>query len=388
LEDKKIFAAFGAVIGILLVFAVGRGLSGGDDTAALLDARTAPLTEAVADLESRLNAVQSRLDGELVKVQDAMDSRLADLQGAVDALVDQASGALAEEDLAALRIRLEELAMQSGDLSEMVAALGAASPPEKTLAPANEQASAPANEPAEEEAPGAPGLMPGQTALFADGAVRVFVSRLDPGANSLRASINGDRKTLREGIWRTVASGDGHCRITLEGLSRNGASISALCGDELPAAEGISPGETTILNDGSLRVFASRVTEDAARLSVNGEKVVLAAGDRATVMAGAQSCRLTLAQVDRGHATVGAECTDAVWQSAELGAGEAAILGDGAARVFVSLVQPDGTARIAVNGLALSTAQSGQTTAMADNCDLTVGDVSRRAAQFSFACYN
>ncbi|MDD9717426.1 hypothetical protein PVW48_11760 [Dinoroseobacter sp. PD6] len=346
------------------------------------------MTEAVADLESRLNAVQSRLDGELVKVQDAMDSRLADLQGAVDALVDQASGALAEEDLAALRIRLEELAMQSGDLSEMVAALGAASPPEKTLAPATEQASAPADEPAEEEAPGAPGLMPGQTALFADGAVRVFVSRLDPGTNSLRASINGDRKTLREGIWRTVASGDGHCRITLEGLSRNGASISALCGDELPAAEGISPGETTILNDGSLRVFASRVTEDAARLSVNGENVFLAAGDRATVMAGAQSCRLTLAQVDRAHATVGAECTDAVWQSAELGAGEAAILGDGAARVFVSLVQPDGTARIAVNGLALSTAQSGQTTAMADNCDLTVSDVFRRAAQFSFACYN
>ncbi len=377
-----------------------RGLFGQDDPKAMMAEQIAPVTASVEALDGRLAEAQARFDGQLAEmqgdmearlaaVQEAMDGKLAGLQGALDGLSDQAAGALAEEDLAGLRARVEELALQSGELSAMVAALGSGVAPSEAPA-ATEMASAPATAAAEEveEEPGAPGLMPGQTALFDEGSVRVFVSRLDPGTDSLRASINGERKTLREGIGRTVAAANGHCRITLDGVSGNGALISALCGDELPAAEGISAGETAMLNDGSLRVFASRVTEDAARISANGNDLFLDAGDRATVMVGEESCRVTLAQVDRGHAQVGAECTDAVWHSEELLAGEAAILGDGAARVFVSFVQPDGSARIAVNGLSLSTARGGETTEMAENCDLTTQDVSRRAAQFSFACYN
>ncbi|WP_424968685.1 hypothetical protein [Dinoroseobacter sp. S375] len=399
MNELKIFSALGAVIFVLLLGAMWRGLFGQEDPQAMMAEQIAPVSASVADLDGRLATAQAQFDEQLATLQGAMDSKLADLQesmdgklagvqAALDTLSAQAAEGLAEDDLAALRTRLEELAMQSGELSAMVASLGSApaETPPADPEPEVSQAAAPAPEPAADE--GEPGLMPGQTALFDEGSVRVFISRLDPGSESLRASINGERKTLRAGIGRTVAAASGHCRITLDGVSGNGALVSALCGDDLPAAEGISAGETAMLNEGSLRVFASRVTEDAARLSANGTDLVLDAGDRATVMVGEESCRLTLAQVDRGHAQVGADCTDAVWQSDELVAGEAAILGDGAARVFVSFVQPDGAARIAVNGLALSTARGGETREMADNCDLTVADVGRSAAQFNFACYN
>lgn len=395
MEDKKVFAGFGVVIALLFVVALARGVFDPGDVEDMVAGKIAPVNDAVAALEGRLAEsetaidgrlaeLQSGLDQQLSEVQQSMEGRLASLQTALEALSERAQAGLDEGDMEEVRARLEELAMQSGELSAIVAALGAGG--ELPMQAAPETAAVPIVPAAAD--PGEPGLMPGQTALFSDGNLRVFVSRLDAHTDSLRASVNGERKTLRQDVGRTVPVGDGHCRIMLDGVSDNGALISAVCGDDLPPAEGISAGETALLQDGALRVFASRITEDTARLSANGAEVTLDAGDRATLMIGERSCRLTLEQVDRGHAQVSAECTDDVWLSDMMTAGEAAMLGDGAARVFVSFVMPDGSARIAVNGLALSTVRDGDTAAMADNCDLTVEDVSRRAAGFSYACYN
>lgn len=399
MEDKKIFAGFGVVIALMFVFALFRGFGDASDVEDMMAGKVEPLNEAVEALDGRLAEAQASFDGQLADMQSAvdqqvaamqqsMDDRLSELQGILNGLSETASEGLADDDLAAVQSRLDELAMQSGELSAMIAELGAGgSIPDNAPEPPVARTEPAATAPTASE-PGAPGLMPGETALFAEGSVRVFVSRLDAQTDSIRVSINGDRKTLREGIGRTLSAADGFCRVTLDGVSNNGALISAVCGDDLPPAEGISAGETAILNDGGLRVFASRITEDTGRLSVNGAQVDLDAGDRATIMTGDQSCRLTLEQVDRGHAQVSADCTDDVWVSDMISAGEAALLGDGAARVFVSFVMPDGSARIAVNGLSLSTARDGETTEMAENCDLTVADVSRQAAGFSFACYN
>jgi hypothetical protein len=226
----------------------------------------------------------------------------------------------------------------------------------------------------------------GQTALFADGALRVFVSRLLVDEGTARLAVNRENVTLAEGEARTLAVGDDFCRYTLEAVSAEGASLSALCGADLPAPEGLSAGNTAILADGAVRVFASRITEDAARVVANGDMVTLAVGRSAPVPAEDQNCRVAVDAIDRGHVMVSATCGDDVAVSDVAGPGSTVLLDEGKARVFVSKVTDAGEVRFAVNGLATVTAVSGDSVAAGEGCRVTVEDVVERKASFSYAC--
>ncbi|ARE39407.1 Flagellar hook-length control protein FliK [Rhodovulum sp. P5] len=69
-----------------------------------------------------------------------------------------------------------------------------------------------------------------------------------------------------------------------------------------------------------------------------------------------------------------------------VGAGETALLGDGAARVFVSRVAAD-AARVAVNGFDTTTLTVGETAAVGDGgCSVTLDAVGAGKASFSYAC--
>lgn len=369
MDDKKIFIGFGAVIAVLLVAALARVMTDDGDTRAMIADEMTPVNDAVA----------------------ALEGRLSDMQSAVDTLSEQTAGAASQVDLEAVQSQLEALAGQSGDLdarlAEMSEAMAAATAtPEPVPEAPTAEPDAAATQPQDEE-PGAPGATPGQTLLLADGALRVFISRLDSQADQAHVSIDGQILTLDEGVGRTFPVGDDFCKLVLTDVSGAGALIDATCGDDLPAPEGISAGETALLDDGALRVFASRVTDDSARLSAGGIALDLHAGGSVSVMFDERACRVTLDQVDRGHATVSAVCSDAVSMSDPISPGSTAVLGDGAARVFLAAVQ-DGTARFAVNGQTLLSGAAGDNVALDGDCTLGIEAVRGDTASFSHVCYN
>ncbi|MEL6521916.1 MAG: hypothetical protein AAFQ66_13190, partial [Pseudomonadota bacterium] len=229
------------------------------------------------------------------------------------------------------------------------------------------------------------GYMPGQTASLADGNLKVFVSRLIPPAGEVVVSISGELSTLVAGSGTMVQSAQEPCLLRVDNVSDNGALFSAECGDALPAPEGIKAGETAMLHDGELRVFASRIADGKARLAINGEQVTLAVGRSSPVEVGDARCRVGVDSVDRGHVSVSAICGDDVTVSDLVKPGSTILLADGATRVFVGAVGND-TVRFAVNGLTQNTGASGDSVAVDDTCAVTVEDVTNGAASFSFDC--
>lgn len=399
LEDKKIFAGLAGVAGVLLLVALLRP--------------EPQVEEAAVD-------VKDLIASELAPVADAvtaLESRITDVQGSLDALSEQAAS---REDLDAVQSSIAEITTQSGELSaalsdlrlsvtqdgppaqapvadadtpapadaETVAAPEpvADAPAETAEAAATEEADTTADAPAADTTADAAPIKVGQTAVFADGAMRVFVSMLDTDAATARLSVGGTMKMMDAGSARTVAVGESFCRISVGDITQDGAAISAICGDDLPAPEGITVGETAVLKDGALRVFASMVQENAARLSVNGDLAMMDVGRSVPVMVADESCRVALDAVDRGHATVSVACGDEVAVSAPISPGATAVLGDGAARVFLASVSDAGAARFAVNGQTLVTGASGAEVMLGEGCAITVEDVVANTASFSYGC--
>lgn len=367
MDERKIFMGLGAFAVLLFLVAMLMTRDDGPDVGELIAKEIAPVSDAVAALGDRVEGIEGELkdmSGQLV------DAVLPEDVSAVHARVDEVSA-----QASALSDSLEDM---KGSLAETVAAAVAAVP-----APAAPAAPAPAE--TDNASGGEPGFTPGQTAVFADGALRVFISRLDSAANEVRVSIAGDMKTLSEGQGRTLPAGNNYCRITVDGVSDNGAVMSAICGDDLPPPEGISAGETAVFQDGAVRVFGSLIGEDEARLSINRAMHTLAIGRSAPTMAGDEKCRVMLDALDRGHASVSAICGADVTVSEVTGPGSTVVLGDGAARVFVAAVTED-SARFAVNGQTLSTGGTGHSVDLDDGCAVVVEDIAEGKASFSYAC--
>ncbi|MEM8956742.1 MAG: hypothetical protein AAGC86_02900 [Pseudomonadota bacterium] len=260
------------------------------------------VTETVQALDARLEALSAKLG--------TLEERIGET---ADAGADAATSGLERLDLRLtetgeeLRNALSEMA-ESQKASLEAALAGLSAQPAAPAAPAaTETPAAPA---ADQEAAAPQGLSSGKTAILADGAIRAFVSRVDDAAASARLSINGAVARLKQGHSVALRTHEGeYCRVTLEGVDRGHALVSAACGDDLPAPEGITAGSAVVLGDGAAHVFLSRVSADdgSARIAVNGIDLQnVDAGD--TVRVGDTRCRIHVDQIDRGHVSLSYSC--------------------------------------------------------------------------------
>ena len=112
--------------------------------------------------------------------------------------------------------------------------------------------------------------------------------------------------------------------------------------------------------------------------------VTLVAGDATMV----ETCQVRLDSVDRGHAAISAVCEGDLPAPEGIAPGAAAVLGDGAARVFLSGVAADGSsARIAINGQTLQVVPAGgKVTVEGTDCAVSVDAIDRGRVAFGYAC--
>ncbi|ETW10726.1 hypothetical protein ATO8_20639 [Roseivivax marinus] len=285
------------------------------------------VAESVAALDARLAAIEEQLSGMggTAEAVSALENQVAELRGAVDqglsASADAQEGL--EGALSGLGEGLSGLAGAlgaMGGLSEMAGGSGSggsgsggsgAGPQtangESGAGGQEPQAQSPAAQ-AVAEAGELEGIAAGETASFADGAVRVFVSRVDAESGAARLSINGALAALSTGETYEADTEGGPCMVALDSVSGRRAVVSAACGDALPAPEGARAGNTIRLADGDVRVFVSGVSADStsARIAVNGVvPQTVALGD--SVDAG-DGCSVTVDGIDRGHVSVSSDC--------------------------------------------------------------------------------
>lgn len=155
----------------------------------------------------------------------------------------------------------------------------------------------------------------------------------------------------------------------------------------IPAGSGT--GETVILSD-TARVFVSRVDDAAgeALVYIDGAQTPLKVGETTAFQAQGKDCQLTLAAVDRGHASLTGACGGDLPAAEGTAPGAVAILADGAVRVFVSGVDQQG-ARIAINGVTtqqVAIGESVEVKAGEKACTVTVTGVDRGHAALDATC--
>jgi hypothetical protein len=403
--DRTVIAGVGGLLaGAVLTYAVGA--SNRAELAAQIERQAAQIAgfetiaERVEALDTKLDSVAASVaeSADPASIEAALAERIEGLGARLEGLGGSLSGIGSEVG--------STLSRELGALGERLSALTArpmpGTPPDEA-APAPETGSAsdlPAPDPAAATGVGER-IGIGQTAVLADGALRVFLSRVDAEGQSARVAVNGQAtETLVLGNGLTA----GDCRVTLTGIEGREAIVDAVCGAEAaaaPAAEtagaagagsGIGIGETAVFADGALRVFLSAILPDGsgARVAINGqETVTIAAGEN--VAAG--DCTLTLAGIDGRQASFAADCggsadTAAAPEGAatgsgegtEVGIGETGIFADGALRVFLSAFDPEaGTARVAINGPVVTALAMGSP-AQAGDCTVTLtGGEGRRA---------
>ncbi|MCV3272635.1 hypothetical protein [Roseobacter sinensis] len=290
----------GLLFGVLLAVAISGTLADGKIERAMGEAdeaSEAAMSAATEALEARITELEARLSESAAAAAAEVDDKLAALQADVAgqlAAVSEAAEAQAS-DLAALAEQMAEAPGASAD---------------------------PANAAANLDMPTADARAVGETAIFADGAVRVFVSALDQDGQSARLSVNGTAHSLAVGASAPVTVDEAECAVALAGVTDAGAVIGFDCGTETPQAaaadvppapeDGHTPGTTVSLADGALRVFVSALAADgsSARLAVNGiETVTVASGSSIEVTAGDQTCTLTVTGVGAGMVGLEGNCS-------------------------------------------------------------------------------
>jgi BMFP domain-containing protein YqiC len=395
----------GGVVAILLAIAlvssgredvdvhdvVAEAIAGAEDKISVLESK-------IGQLESSLNEV-TKTATTSAKAEElaSLVSRVEDLGGLredINALSEKSASVTGEISGIHDRIAQTEAALEKAIQSAEVAAMAMvrpSEPAEADTAPASDNeagADTTASDAIATTASNAVsnGFKPGETAIFDDGALAVFVSRLIPDSGQAVVSIGQETKTLTAGSGLVLPVGDSHCKLLLDSVSADGATLSAICGDALPAPEGYVAGGTALLKEGAIRVFISLVGEEAARLSINGSMVSLPVRRSTPVSVGEDECRVRVDDIDRGHVRVSAACGSEISVSNAVTAGNTVILGDGSARIFVGSVTEGGKVRFAVNGQNLSTGSSGDSFDIGSTCSVVIEDVSDGAASFSYEC--
>lgn len=312
MESKTVVTgALALAVGVLGGYAISpSGPDMSDIESALgarIDAASEMGNEGVSAVSETVQALDARLESLSAKL-GTLEERIGETAGAG---ADATTSGLEMLDLRLietgeeLRNALSEMAAsQKASLEEALAGLSA-----QPAAPAAPAASDSAAAAPEQEAAAPEGLTSGKTAILADGAIRVFVSRVDDAASAARLSINGALAQLSQGHSVALRPDGEYCRVMLDGVDRGHALVSAACGDDLPAPEGVTPGAAAVLGDGAARVFLSSVSGDdtSARIAVNGLDVLnVSAGE--TVPVGEAGCHVSVNQIDRGHVSFGYSC--------------------------------------------------------------------------------
>ncbi|SNR79300.1 hypothetical protein [Puniceibacterium sediminis] len=303
MEQKLIATGLGAlIVGYVLGTFSGPNL---DDIGAKVETSFSATGEAlsggVSSLGDQITALTARLDSVEANVASAATAA-ADTTGldALGARLDALSGEIGD----GLAKAQSDIAGKISDLGSKISS--AAMPaPAATAVPtaAATAAAAPAAAPADNASP-PQGLTAGNTAVFGDGAVRAFVSRVGDG--TARISVNGNLTNLSAGESMTV----GDCLLMLNSVDRGHADISGACGSDVPAATGFGPGEAAMFDDGATRVFISGVSEDgsAARIAVNGLVTQSVAKGESVSVGGDSNCSVVVEGIDRGHVQLGYIC--------------------------------------------------------------------------------
>lgn len=300
MDNQLVLAVVGgAVVSVLLAVGIGDSMTDGKIKRALERAQEETASAAAGAeeaLEARLAALEAALGESAAAASAQLEDRLATLEAETTAGI---------EDLAA-------------DVGEQAAALEALAGEIAALADADPGSSA-----APDFGPDMMSSQPlgvGQTAIFADGAVRAFVSAINQQIKVVRLSVNGVLWDLEVGTLITTPLDGDECSVGLASVDENGAKIVSDCGvsasvnaDFPPAPEeGYSPGTVASLADGALRVFVSALAPDgsAARLAVNGLDVqTIGSGETIDVVAGDQNCSLTVTGVGNGIVGLDGSCS-------------------------------------------------------------------------------
>ncbi|MBP7242347.1 hypothetical protein [Amaricoccus sp.] len=304
MKNKGLLTIAGAVVLFLLGLVIGLA-AGGPSTEDIEAAVGKRLDEAASAQNERLAAVEAGVDG----LKSDLAGRLEGLGAGVEAGKDAVAGigenvaGLGQSIAAAVKTAsADQLAALESGLARLRDRIAAPAP---TAEPAAPDAAAPAA--AATSAP-VEGFGPGETGVLADGAVRVFVSRIDDADHSATVRVNGKDLVLAMGQPQTLVSDAGECRLTLDAVGGGKAAVSAACGDALPAPEGARPGETVALGDG-LRVFVSHVSDSGARIAINGTQIqTVGIGESVEARVGETTCSVSVTGVDRGHVALTGSC--------------------------------------------------------------------------------
>jgi len=345
-----LFGASGIILGFIGGIAIGSATSGSRINEAVADAlapgqqaaqqAASTQQEALAALSERIGALEARLaessDGDdlAARLGERMEAMKAEMASRMEAMSDSA-----KTQADTLRSALSELSGGMQEAAQMAAAAVAA----KAGGSAGEAAGGmTVTEP----------LAVGQTAIFAEGAVRAFVARLDGQGGAVRLVVNGTTAELGSGGTARVPQGEGSCSVSVLGLSDGKVTLGSDCGSaqeaegddagaegdaagagaetsgagaeaagaagggeaggETAAPEnGTRPGAVAVLADGKLRVFVSGVASDgsSARIAVNGVQTqTVEPGASVEVKAGDAACTLTVTGIGGGMVGLEASC--------------------------------------------------------------------------------
>jgi len=302
MTTNRIAAIVGGAVLFILGLIIGAAISGGpsveDIDAAVakrIDAATATETAEIAKVGAGLTQLAGDLGGRLDGGAKAVADIGTKLGGDVAALGASLQGAIEKSSADHLAALEGGLAGLRGQISSAPAAApGAATP---AAAAATAASAAPVE-----------GYGPGETAILSDGALRVFVSRLDADAGTASVRAGGADLALALGESQTLAGPAGECQVTLDAVGGGKAALSGACGAALPEAAGAAPGSIVDLAEG-LRVFVSGVTDAGARIALNGVRTVtVPVGESIEATVGDKNCQVTVEGVDRGRVALGYAC--------------------------------------------------------------------------------
>lgn len=327
-QKPIIYGAVGIVLGFLGGVAAGSAINGSKITDAVGRAM-GPAQEAASQAAS---SQQAALDGLSERIA-ALEAAMSEDDGGED--ITAALGERLDAMKSEMQTRLEDLSARTRTQAEAVQ--GALSELSGGMQEAAQMAAAAVAARAAGSGEGASAegmtvtdpLGVGETAQFADGQVRAFVSRVDPAGGSVRLMVNGEATALGSGGTTRVALGDSSCTVAVMGLDDGKATLGSDCGaaasggseeggeSEAAAAPAEAPedghraGEVASLADGKLRVFVSGLADDgsAARIAVNGVQTQLVnAGESVEVETGEGACTVTVTGVGNGMVGLEASC--------------------------------------------------------------------------------
>lgn len=299
-------ALAGLVIGMLLSnSATDRKITDGIKTAmadveqAQLDAgaqATAAISEQIAALETVLADSRAEMAGHV----ESLASRITDETAALSAKVESNATRVSSEIRGTAQGQSAALALLSATMAptSKTEKGGAATQPTETT-----QTESTPSEPVADD-----GLSVGETAVYADGKVRVFVSRHDAADRRARLSINGRDKRVAAGHATVVRHDGGTCLVGVSAIRSTGVSITSDCDLPLQGAT-FSAGETAVLADGALRVFVSGILNGDARLAINGLGVqTVVVGEAVEVTSGEQNCLVSVSGIRNGTLALNGVC--------------------------------------------------------------------------------